>query len=206
MFRNSSAVPTRYVTTRVEHCSNILSRAAHDTRAATLRLRLRSHRSHSSTRDQHHLVVNSLDVCVCVCVFATVGERLGVTAPTPPPHAQRLAAPLVPCAGSVQALLTQTHVNCKAHPCFLLSIFRIKNFNPNMVRAPGYPRPPIRPFERPTFESGKPKCASGATPTQPSTRVQQPDGTWTSVATGAWTCGSQTVGGGFGIDIIRPHH
>ena len=107
-----------------------------------------------------------------------------MTAPTPPPHAQRLAAPLVHCAGSVQALLTQTHVNCKAHPCFLLSIFRIKNFNPNMVRAPGYPRPPIRPFERPTFESGKPKCASEIsqarrqhspprTPTQSSTSVQR---------------------------------
>ena len=60
-------------------------------------------------------------------------------------------------------------------------------------------RPPYRPAERPTFESGKPKCASGATPTQPSTRVQQPDGTWTSVATGAWTCGS-------GVSLFHPRY
>ena len=59
-------------------------------------------------------------------------------------------------------------------------------------------RPPYRPAERPTFESGKPVCASGATPSQRTSRVQQPDGTWTSVATGAWTCGPQIGFGGFG--------
>ena len=69
------------------------------------------------------------------------------------------------------------------------------------MRAPYRPRP-IHVFERPTFESGKPKCASGATPTQDTVSVQQPDGTWTRVAAGSWTCGSQTP---FKIDnLIRP--
>ena len=57
-------------------------------------------------------------------------------------------------------------------------------------------RPPFRPIERPTFESGKPVCASGVQAKQGTSRVQQPDGKWTSVATGAWACGSQ-------IGIIR---
>jgi hypothetical protein len=55
--------------------------------------------------------------------------------------------------------------------------------------------PPFRPVERPTFESGKPVCASGATPRQDTSMVQQPDGKWTSVATGAWTCGAVSFGG-----------
>jgi hypothetical protein len=75
-----------------------------------------------------------------------------------------------------------------------------QNFNPTMsAAAPSkvsvFPRPlfPIRPIiERPSFESGKPVCASGATPRQGTSRVQQPDGTWTSVVTGAWTCGSSS--------------
>ncbi len=53
----------------------------------------------------------------------------------------------------------------------------------------------VRPFrptprELPTFESGKPVCPSGVKPTQGTSRVQNPDGTWTSVATGDWRCGS----------------
>ena len=49
-----------------------------------------------------------------------------------------------------------------------------------------------RPFsldERPkvSFVTGKPECSSGAA-TQSSTSVQNPDGTWTTVATGAWKC------------------
>ena len=43
--------------------------------------------------------------------------------------------------------------------------------------------------ERPkvSFVTGKPECSSGAA-FQSSTRVQKPDGTWTTVATGAWRC------------------
>ena len=52
------------------------------------------------------------------------------------------------------------------------------------------PRPTI---ERPTFESGKPVCPSGKTPTQGTTRVQKPDGTWTTVASGAWRCGNSVL-------------
>jgi len=49
-----------------------------------------------------------------------------------------------------------------------------------------------RPIERPTFESGKPVCPSGKQPTQGTTSVQNPDGTWKTVANGAWTCGMPT--------------
>jgi hypothetical protein len=52
-----------------------------------------------------------------------------------------------------------------------------------------------RPFERPTFESGKPVCPSGVQPTQGTTRVQNPDGTWKTVADGAWRCGTTRFGG-----------
>jgi len=38
-----------------------------------------------------------------------------------------------------------------------------------------------------SFVAGKPVCPSGAA-TQSSTSVQNPDGTWTTVATGAWKC------------------
>ena len=77
-----------------------------------------------------------------------------------------------------------------------------QNFNPTMSSAapskvsvfPLLP-PPFRP-ETPSFESGKPVCASGATPSQGTSRVQQPDGTWTTVPTGAWTCGPQIRIGG----------
>ena len=85
-----------------------------------------------------------------------------------------------------------------------------RNFNPTMSSAapskvsvfrplPFPIRPPFRPrpVETPSFESGKPVCASGATPSQGTSRVQQPDGTWTSVATGAWTCGS-------GVSLFHP--
>ena len=43
--------------------------------------------------------------------------------------------------------------------------------------------------ERPkvSFVTGKPECSSGPA-FQSSTRVQNPDGTWTTVATGAWRC------------------
>jgi hypothetical protein len=48
----------------------------------------------------------------------------------------------------------------------------------------------FRPIEVPTFESGKPVCPSGVQPTQSSIRVQNPDGTWKTVAVGAWMCGT----------------
>ena len=62
--------------------------------------------------------------------------------------------------------------------------------------APKFKISPYRPAERPTFESGKPVCASGATPRQGTSSVQQPDGKWTDVATGAWTCGRPISFGG----------
>jgi hypothetical protein len=43
--------------------------------------------------------------------------------------------------------------------------------------------------EKVTFVSGKPVCPSGLVePTQSTTRVQNPDGTWKTVAAGAWGC------------------
>jgi hypothetical protein len=79
-----------------------------------------------------------------------------------------------------------------------------QNFNPNMSSSapakvnvfrpsPGLLRPSARPFERPSFESGKPVCPSGVPATQGSSRVQRPDGTWTTVATGAWNCGEPRI-------------
>jgi hypothetical protein len=66
---------------------------------------------------------------------------------------------------------------------------KISPFRPRDDRRP-------RPVERPTFESGKPVCASGATPRHESSNViQQPNGKWTSVATGAWICGTLSFGG-----------
>ncbi len=61
----------------------------------------------------------------------------------------------------------------------------------NKIRpfAPGAPNPNFRPTELPTFGTGKPVCPSGVKPNQGTSRVQNPDGTWTTVATGAWTCG-----------------
>ena len=43
--------------------------------------------------------------------------------------------------------------------------------------------------ERPkvSFASGKPVCSSGAA-YQDTSRVQKPDGTWTTVSTGRWLC------------------
>ncbi len=65
--------------------------------------------------------------------------------------------------------------------------------NPAKPSAPTFTsiRPFLRPTERPTFESGKPVCPSGVQPTQGTTRVQNPDGTWKTVADGAWMCGRQ---------------
>ena len=55
------------------------------------------------------------------------------------------------------------------------------------------PMPKVFPrIEVPTFESGKPVCPSGRAPTQGTTRVQNPDGTWKTVAVGAWRCGTPT--------------
>ena len=55
------------------------------------------------------------------------------------------------------------------------------------------PTPPFNlgRIEIPTFESGKPVCPSGVQPTQGTTRVQNPDGTWTTIASGSWMCGRQ---------------
>ena len=47
-------------------------------------------------------------------------------------------------------------------------------------------------FDIVTFKSGKPVCPSGREPTQGTTRVQNPDGTWKTVAVGAWRCGTPT--------------
>ena len=69
------------------------------------------------------------------------------------------------------------------------------------VVRPFGPIPSPTPREVPTFESGKPVCPSGVKPSQSTSRVQNPDGTWTSVAAGAWTCGPR---GFFGIAQIRP--
>jgi hypothetical protein len=62
---------------------------------------------------------------------------------------------------------------------------------PTKVNVYGPITRPIRADgqETPSFKSGKPVCPSGAQPRQSFTRVQKPDGTWTTVATGAWTCG-----------------
>ncbi len=73
-----------------------------------------------------------------------------------------------------------------------------EHFIPNMstvaiTKVNVYKPVPIRPKETPSFESGKPVCPSGAQPTQSVTRVQKPDGTWTTVATGAWTCGPSRI-------------
>ena len=46
--------------------------------------------------------------------------------------------------------------------------------------------------EGPSFQSSKPSCPAGQAPRQRFDRVQNPDGTWKSVATGEWTC--QRVG------------
>ena len=62
---------------------------------------------------------------------------------------------------------------------------------------PGVFRPTPRPIERPSFESGRPVCPSGVQPVQSTTRVQQPDGTWITVPTGAFRCGNQQPIGGF---------
>ena len=61
---------------------------------------------------------------------------------------------------------------------------------------PGVFRP--TPIERPSFESGRPVCPSGVQPVQSTTRVQLADGTWTTVATGAFRCGNQPNFGGVG--------
>ena len=42
--------------------------------------------------------------------------------------------------------------------------------------------------EGPSFQSSKPSCPFGLTPVLRFGRVQNPDGTWKSVATGEWTC------------------
>ena len=42
--------------------------------------------------------------------------------------------------------------------------------------------------EGPSFKSSKPSCPLGQAPRQSFDRVQNPDGTWKSVATGEWTC------------------
>ena len=57
------------------------------------------------------------------------------------------------------------------------------------------PRPNPNPTALPTFETGKPVCPSGVKPTQSTSRVQNADGTWTTVATGAWRCGASMFGG-----------
>ena len=54
--------------------------------------------------------------------------------------------------------------------------------------------PPRNPTALPTFETGKPVCPSGVRPNQGTSRVQNPDGTWTTVATGAWACGTIQIG------------
>ena len=59
-------------------------------------------------------------------------------------------------------------------------------------------------IERPTFESGKPVCPSGRAPTQGTTRVQNPDGTWKTVADGAWRCGTPSFGGFGDFPRIMP--
>ena len=66
----------------------------------------------------------------------------------------------------------------------------------NFPTRPGVFRP--TPIERPSFDSGRPVCPSGVQPVQSTTRVQQPDGTWTTVPTGAFRCGNQQliIGGG----------
>ena len=104
---------------------------------------------------------------------------------------------LPPVARTCDANAHKTRKASSAFPCQISN----QNFNPTMsAAAPSkvsvfrplpFPTLPIRPIERPSFESGKPVCASGATPRQGTSSVQQPDGTWTSVATGAWTCGNQ---------------
>ena len=63
--------------------------------------------------------------------------------------------------------------------------------NPAKPSAPSFTIRPFGTFERPTFESGKPVCPSGVQPTQGTTRVQNPDGTWTTIASGSWMCGRQ---------------
>jgi hypothetical protein len=57
----------------------------------------------------------------------------------------------------------------------------------------------FKDLERPSFESGKPVCPSGVQPRQSSTRVQKPDGTWTTVAIGGWTCGTREYRGPIGM-------
>ena len=42
--------------------------------------------------------------------------------------------------------------------------------------------------EGPSFQSSKPVCPAGQRPRERFERVQNPDGTWKSVATGEWTC------------------
>ena len=62
-------------------------------------------------------------------------------------------------------------------------------------------RPTPQPIERPSFESGRPVCPSGVQPVQSTTRVQLADGTWTTVATGAFRCGNQPTFGGRGATV-----
>ena len=68
----------------------------------------------------------------------------------------------------------------------------------NFPTRPGVFRPTPQPIERPSFESGRPVCPSGVQPVQSTTRVQLADGTWTTVATGAFRCGNQPTFGGIG--------
>ena len=49
--------------------------------------------------------------------------------------------------------------------------------------------------EGPSFQSSKPVCPIGREPRQRFERVQNPDGTWKTVATGEFTC--QFMNSGF---------
>ena len=48
------------------------------------------------------------------------------------------------------------------------------------------------------FHKPRPVCPSGVQPVQSTTRVQLADGTWTTLATGAFRCGNQQTFGGAG--------